>query len=103
MERKLQNVIGSSAQELVVSVRSHNKNCPVTAEDENLAEKIYGPNISGLRGKTVRRNKPAYEVDQIPISVPSKYRMVTLSADIFYVNTIFLSFGPTSKDPKLTH
>ena len=72
----------------MISVCSHIKNCPVTASDLKLSEKIYGPNIAGVRGKTVRRNEPVYEVDQILISVPLKYRMVTLSADKFYVNTI---------------
>ena len=46
MARKLQNVIGSSARDLVISVRSHIKNCLVTSADEKLAEKIYGPNIA---------------------------------------------------------
>ena len=103
--RKIQNLIGSSARYLVLSVRSHIKNCPVTAADAKLAEKIYGPNIAGVRGKTVRRNEPVYEVDQILISVPLKYRMVTLSADKFYVNTIrffvsiskHIGFGSTQR------
>ena len=70
MTRKLQNVIGSSARDLAISFSSHIKNCPVTAVYAKLVEKIYGPNISGVQGKTVRRNKSTYEVDQIPISVP---------------------------------
>ena len=60
--RKLQNVIGSSARDLAISVSYHIKNCPVTAADANLAEKIYGPNILGVRGKTVWINEPTYEV-----------------------------------------
>ena len=48
MARKLQNVIGSSARDLVISVCSHIKNCPVTAADAKLAENIYGPNIVGV-------------------------------------------------------
>ena len=31
------------------------KNCPVTVEDINIAEKIYGPDIGTLKGKSVRR------------------------------------------------
>ena len=103
VERKLQSVIGSSSQYLVISVRSHIKNFPVIAADAKLAEKIYGPNIAVVRGKTVWINKLAYEVDQIPISVPSKYRMVTLASNIFYVNTVrflvsilkYIRFGTT--------
>ena len=46
--RKLKNVIGSSAKDLVISVCSHIKNCPVTAADAKLSENIYGPNIVGI-------------------------------------------------------
>ena len=88
MARKLHNVIGSSTRDLVISVSYHIKNCPVIAADAKLADKIYGPNIAGVRGKTVRKNEPAYEVDQIPMSVQSKYIMVTSAEDILYVNTI---------------
>ena len=35
--RKLKNVIGSSAKDLVISVCSHIKNCPVTAVDAKLS------------------------------------------------------------------
>ena len=48
VERKLQSVIGSSARDLVISVRSHIKNCSFTASDATLAENIYGPNIAGV-------------------------------------------------------
>ena len=93
MERKLKNVIGSSAGHLGISVRYHIKNFPVIASDSKLAEKIYGTNIAGVRGKTVWINEPEYKFYQTPISVPSKYIMVTLAAGIFYVNTIRLFFS----------
>ena len=46
-----------------------------------------------MRGKKFPINEPAYELGQITISVPSKYIMVTLAVDIFYVNTIQLIFS----------
>ena len=72
----------------MISVCSDIRNCPVTSAYVKLSEKIYGPNIAGVRGKTVQRNEPEYKVDQISISVLSQYRMVTLAEDILYVNTI---------------
>ena len=86
--RKLQNLIGSSTQDLMISVCSHVKNCPVTSADAKLEENIYDLNTAGVQGKTVWKNEPAYEVDQILIIVPSKYIMVTLVAGIFYVKKI---------------
>lgn len=102
--RKLQRVIGNqSAKDLVISVRSNIKNCPVTAADAKLVEKINGPNIVGVQDKIVRRSRLAYKIDQIPINAAKKYRSVTLVADIFYVNIIwfcvsitkYIGFGTT--------
>ena len=31
------------------------KNCPVTVEDVSIAEKIFGPDVSSLKGKSTRR------------------------------------------------
>ena len=53
--RKMHQVIGNqSALDLVIlSVYSHIKNCTVTAADTKLAEKIDGPHIAGVEGKSV--------------------------------------------------
>jgi hypothetical protein len=34
------------------------KDCPVTAQDVNVALKIWGPSVALLKGKTVRRMPP---------------------------------------------
>ena len=72
LTREQQNIMRCSARDLVITVCSHVKNFSVTGTYENLAEKIYGPSIAGVRGKTVRRNEPAFEVEQIPINIASK-------------------------------
>ena len=51
LARKLQDVTGVSTQDLVIVVRSHIKNCPVTAVDAKLVEQIYGPSTTGVRVK----------------------------------------------------
>ena len=63
-------------------------NCPVTAAHAKIAEDIFGPSNAGVQRKTVRRNKPTFKVDQIPISIAQKYRKVTIGMAIFYVNSI---------------
>ena len=40
LARKLQDVTGVSTRNLVIAVRSHIKNCPVTAADAKLVEQI---------------------------------------------------------------
>ena len=84
LARNLQeDMMGCSARDLVIAVCSHFKNFPVTAGDAKLAETIYDPSIAGVRGKTVRQNEPAFEVEIIPRSVASKYKMITLATDIY--------------------
>ena len=43
------------------------KNCPVTTEDVTIAEKIYGPNPSKLKGKSTCSQPPAVINDDIKL------------------------------------
>ena len=43
------------------------RNNPVTVEDINLAEKIFGPDIRSLKGKTTRRTPAPIVADYIEI------------------------------------
>ena len=43
------------------------RNCPITVEDIANAEKIFGPSVSGLKGKTKRRKPKAAEETFVPI------------------------------------
>jgi len=51
---------------------------------------ILGPSVPGLKGKTVRRNKPAVEPNIVPIPqhIRDHYQDVTLAIDIMHVNKI---------------
>jgi hypothetical protein len=43
------------------------KNCPVTKEDVNNAKKIFGADMSSLRGKSTRRKSTPVREDAIEI------------------------------------
>jgi hypothetical protein len=63
--------------------------CPITVEDANRAVTIYGPDISAIRGKTVRRQVdhiPSNQVDPVLHSILKEHRNVTLCLDILYVD-----------------
>jgi hypothetical protein len=80
-----------STQDLKSIVKSNLiVNCPVTAEDIDRAEKIYGPSVPILKGKTTRHNPFPVTSDYvaIPPQILSVNRYVTLSGDIFFVNQV---------------
>jgi hypothetical protein len=66
------------------------KDCPVTVADLEIALNVWGPNISVLKGKTVRSQPGPVKLDvlQIPTEIRDLQKNITLSIDIFYVNKI---------------
>ena len=58
--------------------------------DIEIAVKVWGPNISVLKGKTVRSQPGPVKLDlfQIPKEIRDLHKQATLSIDIFYVNKI---------------
>ncbi len=66
------------------------KDCPVTVEDAMVAYKKWGPSVAGLKGKTVRKKpKPVKtETVHIPKEIHELHKEVTLTIDIFFVNSI---------------
>jgi hypothetical protein len=64
------------------------KNCPVTTEDVNNAKKIFGANMSSLRGKSTRRRSTPVREDaiKIPEELISQNCEIDLCIDIMYVN-----------------
>ena len=45
------------------------KDCPITAADVDIAEKIYGPAISILNGKTTRKTPKAVVADHCQLEL----------------------------------
>jgi hypothetical protein len=43
------------------------KNCPMTVEDINIAENIFGPDMSSLKGKSTRCKPKPVRIDLIEI------------------------------------
>jgi hypothetical protein len=63
-------------------------NCPVTVQDVDNANRIFGPDLANLRGKTTR-TKPEHvrvEYVQIPRDFVQLQKYVTLVADVMFVN-----------------
>ena len=78
-------------------------NCPVTIDDINCAEKIYGPNIAALKFKTVRRKSEQVSRDyiKVPPQIVQANNIITIAADILFVNKI-PHFASISRNIKFT-
>ena len=69
------------------------RNNAITIEDIDMATKIYGPNISMLKGKTTRRKHPQEQNDSINLPYellrPDKIGKITLVIDTMKTNGCF--------------
>ncbi len=88
--RRLQRMIGCpSDRDFTGMVRERLlANCPVATSDVQNAHTIFGPDLAGLRGKTVRR-KPEHVVTDyvaIPRDFLARHHNVTLTGDVMFVN-----------------
>jgi hypothetical protein len=65
-------------------------NCPISRKDILAAEDILGPNLGSLKAKKTRttNNHGQGEPINIPITITSCYRYVTIACDIIFVNKI---------------
>ena len=68
----------------------HLKNCPLMVEDVKAAEQIFGPEMGCLTGNTVKRTGIAVRTNltNLPFEILERYRSVTLSGDIMWINGI---------------
>ena len=64
------------------------QNCPVTVEDMTIAAKIYGPDISSLKGKSMRRKPKPVKKDtiEIPKELITKNHDIDLCIDTMFLN-----------------
>lgn len=95
--RKLYQTIGHpSLEDYKKSIQVNAiKNCPVTVEDVNIAEKIFGPDIYTLKGKATRTKPKTIVKDyiEIPTELKEKHESVELCIDIMYVQSVLFLIG----------
>ena len=79
------------------------ENCNISERDIINAEQIFGKDIYAIKGKTVRKVPAPVEINyiEVPEDIFDKYKDVTISADIMYVQGIMF-FVSVSKHIKFT-
>jgi len=88
--RRLQGMIGNLTDKEFKGMVPEKliTNCPVTVQDVENANRIFGPDLANLRGKTIR-TKPEHvrkEYVQIPRDFVELHKYVTLVANVMFVN-----------------
>jgi hypothetical protein len=65
-------------------------NCPVTPTAVQNANRIFGPDLAGVRGRTVRRPPDSVTTNyvQIPRALLEQHQRVTLAVDVMFVNGV---------------
>jgi hypothetical protein len=63
-------------------------NCPVTVRDIDNANRIFGPDLTNLKGKATRTKPDGVRVKyvKIPWNFVQLHKYVTLVADVMFVN-----------------
>ena len=89
--RCLQNNIMRPASRHISNIAiSHLRNCPVTKEDVQAADDIFGPNLGSLKGKTVWCPKKHVQAGSSAVTqcILEIHRDMALSVDIMFMNKI---------------
>jgi hypothetical protein len=88
--RELYHIVGTPTIDTFKTLIKMNaiRNCPVTTEDVNIAEKIFGADMLSLKGKSARRKSTPAREDtvEIPEELIAHNHKIGLCIDIMYVN-----------------
>ncbi len=65
-------------------------NCPVTTNAVQNAHRIFGPDLAGVRGRTLRWPPDSVTTNyvQIPRALLERHQWVTLAVDVMFVNGV---------------
>jgi hypothetical protein len=90
--RRLRGMVATPSERIFQGMVRHNllKHCPVTNEDVHNAHAIFGPDLTNIRGKTVR-HKPQQVVMayvEIPRDFSTNLNRGTLVVDVIFVNLV---------------
>ena len=93
LARKAQAILGHPTSKELSQVVSNNfgiNNCAINPIDISNADTIYGRDLGGIRGKTVRKKLECVHGETLPIPKDfyNFHHFVTLTADIMYVNGV---------------
>jgi hypothetical protein len=97
--RKLYRLLGRPGHAHFLSIlrENHILNCPITVDDAQRAQQIYGKDVAFLKGKTTASPAKNHILDFTPISLPPEllclHPNVTLCFDLFYVLGIGFSLS----------
>jgi hypothetical protein len=88
--RRLQGMVGNPT-ECKFAGMVHEKliaNCPITVCNDDNANRIFGPDLANLRGKTTRTKPEHVRVNyvKIPQDFVKLHKHVMLVADVMFVN-----------------
>ena len=90
--RELQVTVGCPLDKDLIKIlkTSSLSNCPVTPRDVLIANKLFGPDVSALKGKITRQGPPIVEspVSVDTTSILKYYSKITLCVDLMYVNKV---------------
>jgi hypothetical protein len=88
--RKLYHIVGTPAMNNFKPLLQMNviQNFPVTVEDVNISESIFGPDMSSLKGKSTRRKPKPVRSDliEIPKEIITMHHDIDLYMDAMDVN-----------------
>ena len=89
--RRFQNIImRPSSRETKEIATKYVTDCPITSEAVDAADRVFGPNLGSLKGKTVRtkRDHVSHDIGGVPRPILDKHRNIAFAVDIVFVNKI---------------